>query len=166
MKKRWKISDVCLERDFDEILEIEKVFGESGWNRRMFIQKVKKPAVPLFSVVKSGHNNRIEGYCSALLVMEELEIHRIAVRESTRRQGVGSILLLDVLRRAVKGGAFKAFLDVRDSNVEAQCFYQKFGFVRTGLRSNYYSNPREDALVLGRPIKMLKAGNACDTVKS
>ena len=165
MRERWMVSDCDLKSDLEGILEIEKVFGRSGWTRQMFVPSIERSNLTWLFVAKSRKGNRVEGYCAAVIVMEDLEVHRIAVRQSGRRQGIGSALILETLRRGQLKGANNVFLDVRDSNVDAQRFYEKFGFRRAAVRLNYYSNPREDALVLRRSIKVLKADNGCDTVK-
>jgi ribosomal-protein-alanine N-acetyltransferase len=39
------------------------------------------------------------------------------------------------------------FLEVRESNAAARCFYEKAGFVQTGRRKSYYTDPAEDAVL-------------------
>ena len=43
-------------------------------------------------------------------------------------------------------------LEVRVSNQPAIALYQAFGFVRQGVRPNYYQDPREDALLMARDL--------------
>ena len=159
------VSDVNLKNDFEDILEIEKSFEKSGWTRQMFLQQTERPGVTFLFVVRSVEGGSVDGYCAALIVMDDLEIHRIAVRESGRRQGAGSALISETLRRMANKGAKNVYLDVRNSNIGAQRFYEKFWFKETGGRRDYYENPREDALVMSRSIKVLKGDSGCDTVK-
>jgi ribosomal-protein-alanine N-acetyltransferase len=41
-------------------------------------------------------------------------------------------------------------LEVRVSNEPAKALYQQLGFVSAGIRKNYYSETKEDALILWR----------------
>jgi ribosomal-protein-alanine acetyltransferase len=77
-----------------------------------------------------------------------MHINNVAVREKYRRRGIGGALLSAVLDRGKERGARKAFLEVRAGNVAAQALYRRRGFEMVGRRSNYYSQPAEDALVM------------------
>lgn len=75
--------------------------------------------------------------------LPESEILNLAVDPCFRRQGIGSALLRWTLQQP---GVF--FLEVRESNWEAQALYQKFDFVVISRRPAYYENPLECALVM------------------
>jgi ribosomal-protein-alanine N-acetyltransferase len=45
-----------------------------------------------------------------------------------------------------------ATLEVRESNHEAQRLYEKCGFRTVAIRKKYYSDNREDAIVMIREI--------------
>ena len=44
-------------------------------------------------------------------------------------------------------------LEVRASNVVAQNLYKKYGFKMAGIRKEYYSNNKEDAIIMWNDIK-------------
>ena len=73
----------------------------------------------------------------------------MAVRPDCRRQGIGD-RLLDTFCRF--GQAHLAFLslEVRPSNAAAVALYAKHGFQEEGRRKDYYTEPKEDALILTR----------------
>src|SRR5262249_8870138 len=83
-------------------------------------------------------------------IVDELHINNLAVAPSARRHGVASALLRYVLREGMQLGAARATLEVRRSNEAARALYERFGFAVAGVRHGYYSNPVEDAVVLGR----------------
>ena len=89
------------------------------------------------------------GYAGLHVVLDEGYIDNIAVEEPARKHGVASALL-DVFCRF--GAANLAFLtlEVRASNAPAIALYKKYGFQEVGLRPNFYSAPREDALIMTR----------------
>src|SRR5262249_18341482 len=93
---------------------------------------------------------RIVGYCSVWLIFEELHINTLAIHPDWRRSGLASHLIRHVLGEAVRQGAEKATLEVRRSNLAAQRLYERFGFETTAVRTNYYRDPVEDALILWR----------------
>lgn len=73
----------------------------------------------------------------------ESELLQVEVAEAYRRRGLGRALLAEALRGTV-------FLEVRESNSTAIALYSTLGFLATGRRKDYYSEPREDALVMER----------------
>jgi ribosomal-protein-alanine N-acetyltransferase len=92
------------------------------------------------------------------LIFDELHINNLAVLPEWRRRGVASALLRHVLAEGAAGGATRATLEVRASNVPAIALYEGFGFVTRGRRPRYYTNPAEDALILwlDRPSGLLE----------
>jgi ribosomal-protein-alanine N-acetyltransferase len=90
----------------------------------------------------------IAGYIVARETAGELHINNVAVRESYRRQGIGSALIKEVLKKARELSAKAAFLEVRSSNYAAQEMYSRCGFKSIARRPNYYSEPREDAIIM------------------
>jgi ribosomal-protein-alanine N-acetyltransferase len=89
-------------------------------------------------------------YCSAWVLPGELHINNLAVLPAWRRQGLARQLLRAVLAAAEAGGASRATLEVRRSNVAAIRLYEGLGFTVTAVRPDYYLEPAEDALVLWR----------------
>ena len=88
------------------------------------------------------------GFCISWVVLDELEILQIAVDPEFRRNGIGRILLRDVLRIAKKEPAPNLHLEVRASNEAAISLYRSCHFEKVGLRKKYYQSPTEDAVVL------------------
>ncbi|MGI9300492.1 MAG: GNAT family N-acetyltransferase [Luminiphilus sp.] len=81
------------------------------------------------------------------VVLDEVEIIDIRVAHSHRRQGLGERLLRESLAAL---SARSVFLDVRRTNSPAVAMYEKMGFLRVGVRHNYYQglSGREDAVVM------------------
>jgi len=87
------------------------------------------------------------GFVAGRAVGEEWEIENIAVAGPARRRGLGSRLLGEFLDLARGRGAEEVFLEVRESNFAARQLYEKWAFVETGRRKDYYREPEEDAIV-------------------
>ncbi len=97
----------------------------------------------------------IIAYICFRMIADEMHILKIAVAPEWRHQGIALWLLEKSLENAVKKGAEVTYLEVRPSNNPAIGLYNKAGFRVVGKRPNYYSETREDALVM---IKYLKEG--------
>jgi ribosomal-protein-alanine N-acetyltransferase len=93
----------------------------------------------------------ILGYGGFWLMYDEAHISTLAVHTSHRRKGLGELLLIALLDEASHLGVARATLEVRVSNVAAQALYAKYGFEQVGRRKAYYTDNREDALILTTP---------------
>ena len=90
----------------------------------------------------------IAGYVSVWYQSDEAHITEIAVREALRGRGIGELLLIGSLRAAIEYGSHVMTLEARVSNFIAQRLYQKYSFKSVGLRKGYYSDNREDAVIM------------------
>jgi ribosomal-protein-alanine acetyltransferase len=90
----------------------------------------------------------IVGFAAFHRVIDEAELRNMVVDPAHQRQGVGRELLAEGWRRLMEQGVRRLYLEVRASNMPAQRLYYSAGFVLRSRRRDYYSDPREDALVL------------------
>ena len=90
----------------------------------------------------------IFGFAGFWIMAGEVHITNIAVREQHRRQGIGELLLISLIDLAIELGARLITLEVRTSNIAAQSLYSKYGFIRVGLRRGYYTDNREDGVLM------------------
>jgi ribosomal-protein-alanine acetyltransferase len=98
------------------------------------------------------YSGRIVGAIHWRCLDGEAEILDIAVAAHCRRLGHGSFLLANFLKEARRQNVSNVFLEVRESNIAAITFYQKFGFSVSGRRPKYYRQPDEAALLLHAEI--------------
>jgi len=91
---------------------------------------------------------RVLGFASIWVMADEAHLTNIAVRLSHRRQGIGELLLISIIELAAELKADFLTLEVRASNIPAQELYKKYGFTQVGLRRGYYTDNREDAVVM------------------
>ena len=149
----WIIEPLKSADEIDTILAIEQASFTNPWTREMYLAELKNEGVSFFYLARDN-GRRVVGFCSFWRVLDELHINNLAVLPELRRQGVASALLERVMIEGARLGIRRAMLEVRQSNVSARQLYEKFGFVVTGTRSKYYTNPIEDALVLWREYRM------------
>ena len=93
-------------------------------------------------------NNDVIGYIGMSVVIDEGYIFNVAVSETHRKKGVGSALINEIVTYGKKNNLCFITLEVRESNINAQSLYSKFGFIKVGERKNYYSEPKENAILL------------------
>jgi len=95
------------------------------------------------------------GYLNFWLILDEAEIHRIAVKKKYRRSGVAGMLLQVMFEILRDMEIVSVRLEVRQSNHDAINLYEKLGFVLKGRRQGYYQETGEDALILEADVKMI-----------
>ena len=88
------------------------------------------------------------GFLGLWFMVDEAHIVSIGVRESHRGRGVGELLLIASIELALENISRMVTLEVRRSNTVAQRLYEKYGFANVGLRKGYYSDNREDAIIM------------------
>ncbi len=93
----------------------------------------------------------VVGYVGVWLMVDEAHIVAIAVRESYRRRGLGELLLAEAIELAIDNRQENVTLEVRRSNLNAQALYEKYRFLKVGLRKRYYSDNHEDAVIMSTP---------------
>jgi len=141
------------EHDLLEVVEIEEQSGLSRWGWAAYyaeLQAGNKNLLLVAAPEKSPiiEHRRIAGYIVARETAGELHINNVAVRAQYRRRGIGIALLGQVIDEARRLGVKTAFLEVRSGNFAAQALYDRCGFKAIARRANYYSDPREDAVVM------------------
>ena len=107
----------------------------------------------LLSGVRSGSSGvddcgRIAGFIGIWYMVDEAHVVSVGVRTSDRGRGIGELLLIGALERAMSRTAAVMTLEVRESNWVAINLYRKYGFEARGVRKAYYADNREDALIM------------------
>ncbi len=90
----------------------------------------------------------IVGFAGFWVMADEAHITNIAVQERYRRQGIGELLLISMIDLATGLNARFITLEVRASNTAAQSLYYKYGFTQVGLRPHYYTDNKEDGVLM------------------
>jgi ribosomal-protein-alanine N-acetyltransferase len=140
------IERTLADADVDAIVAIEQAAFSNPWTRAMYVRELQNPDVSFLYVLRM--DNRIAGFCSFWLVLDEIHINNLAISHEYRGQGLGTALLQHVLDAGASRGALRATLEVRRSNIPARALYERLGFEVAATRPNYYVNPAEDALIL------------------
>jgi [ribosomal protein S18]-alanine N-acetyltransferase len=135
-------------RDLDAVLEIERASYPTPWSLTMFSAELAKPgSLALGAYLESGE---LAGYAVVSRYVDAWHVMNVAVAPEYRRRGIARVLLerlFEITRDDPRRGHT---LEVRVSNVEAIRLYERLGFERRGIRRGYYTDNREDALIMWR----------------
>ncbi|WP_312198119.1 ribosomal protein S18-alanine N-acetyltransferase [Anaerospora hongkongensis] len=132
--------------DVDAVLKVENEAFTTPWSRAAFEAETSDNELAYYLVVDVG--GVIAGYAGMWLIIDEAHVTNIALAAAYRGAGLGEQLVRALMELARERGAGSMTLEVRVSNVKAQALYTKLGFVSRGKRRNYYTDNREDALIM------------------
>ncbi|HIW21195.1 MAG TPA: ribosomal protein S18-alanine N-acetyltransferase [Candidatus Dorea intestinavium] len=136
-------------KDLKEIQEMEKEIFSDSWSLKSLESSLEQENSLFLCVKEKG---AILGYVIFYVAADEGEIIRIAVKKDRRREGIGQRMLLKIEDYCEKKGINTLYLEVREGNASAFSFYLESGFINSGLRKDYYENPKEDAILMKREL--------------
>ena len=128
------------------VVDIENRTNHRPWSLSLFQGELRMPTSRRYVVALDGH--RVVGFAGLMLTGFEGHITNVAVDPDHRRRHIATRMLLVLFREAVRLGIEDLTLEVRVSNRGAQEMYRRFGFAPGGVRPNYYSENKEDALIM------------------
>ncbi|MDR2862247.1 MAG: ribosomal protein S18-alanine N-acetyltransferase [Syntrophobacterales bacterium] len=142
------------ENDLDAIDAMEGESFLSPWPRDIFRKEMQLSFSRSFAAAENKSADNIPvGYIFFWIIDQEMQLHRLAVKKTRQRQGIGSLLLQEMINTCRSEGITDGFLEVRASNQNAINLYQKAGFTVAGVRKGYYDDTREDALIMKCTVK-------------
>ena len=130
-----------------QIAHLEARCFSDPWSEKSIASELENP-LSLWLVAEE--NGQVWGYVGSQTVLDESDMMNVAVDPRFRRQGVARTLIETLIAELSKMGSRCLRLEVRVSNENARALYARMGFQQLGLRKNYYHNPKEDALILGK----------------
>ena len=135
--------------DLEAIDEIERRAYPTPWSRSMFAGELAKPtSICLGGFEAEGEEGALVGYLIVSRYVDAWHVMNVAVDPDHRGRGVAT-MLLDRLFELTVGDARRGYtLEVRVSNTTAIALYERLGFESRGLRRGYYTDNREDALIM------------------
>lgn len=131
--------------DARELAELSQEALVYAWSSRDFLDSFKNPQA---KVILYEEDHVLLGYAVLYHAADEGEVASVGVRRSARRRGIGRLLIQELLAQGNENGVSRFFLEVRESNIPAQSLYETMGFLRVGVRKDFYEHPREDAFLM------------------
>lgn len=93
-------------------------------------------------------DGKLVGYCTVATVLDEAQIINVATDANYRKRGVACGVLSFMLDECLQRGISSVSLEVREGNAAAIALYERLNFESVGIRKNFYTKPRENALVM------------------
>lgn len=142
--------ELMTSKDIDGVFEVEKNCFEHYWSKDSFKKELSND-VARYLVAKI--DNEVVGYVGIWFVMDEGHITNVAVHSDYRGKKIGDKLIQELVNMCKCNNIVSMTLEVRISNVIAQNLYKKYGFKLAGIRKEYYSDNKEDAMIMWSDIK-------------
>jgi ribosomal-protein-alanine N-acetyltransferase len=141
--KKMNIGDLeiiapTLQSDFDDF-----------WNYNIFKQELENPNSYYICAICKGE---LIGFAGIMVVLDQADITNIVVKKDFRGNGVGNILLKNLISLADELNFNTITLEVNENNKVAISLYEKFGFTLCGQRKKYY-NGKDTALIMTTKAK-------------
>lgn len=134
--------------DVDAVVALERQAYEFPWSRGNFVDSLAAGYRAELLVDAAG---ALVGYSVAMPGVDEMHLLNVTVAPALQGRGHGRALLDALVDASRARGARHLWLEVRESNARARRLYERYGFVRAGVRRGYYPAPmgrREDAVVM------------------
>jgi ribosomal-protein-alanine N-acetyltransferase len=133
----------------EALLPLERaLFGEQHWTARTFWSELGQLDTRHYVVALDGRD--VVGYAGLCDYPDEAWVQTMAVAPARQGEGMGARLLQLLLDEAARRRQPAVSLEVRAGNHTARGLYERYGFVRTGLRRGYYQPGGEDAVLMTR----------------
>lgn len=135
---------------FEQLSALDKkCVGYDGWSAESFMSEVRKENG---IVLCFTNNNDVIALLSGYFAEGEGDITSVAVEPDFCRKGLAQ-RLIEEFEKIIPHNTENIFLEVRESNFSAIKLYEKCGFERLSVRKNFYTNPRENAIVMVKKVK-------------
>ena len=136
-------------RDLAAIEEIERSSYPTPWSRSMFAGELTKPSSICLGAF-DRETGALLGYLIISRYVDAWHVMNVAVAAEHRRRGIAASLLDRLFELTAGDGRRGYTLEVRVSNTSAIKLYERAGFRARGIRRGYYTDNREDALIMWR----------------
>ena len=138
--------------DVAEVVALDEICLGGLWKAEAYLREIDSDKSTLITLrlaePESSNRSKIIGMGCLWSIVDEAHITLLAIHPDYRRQGLGQLLLLELLKDAISRNLAWATLEVNENNSTAVNLYKKYGFQIAGKRKNYYQPAGDDALVL------------------
>ena len=136
--------------DVDAVYKGEENCFTDPWSKDSIRKELKND---LARYLVAEIDNQIVGYVGVWFVVDEGHITNVAVHSDYRERKIGDKLVDEMVKLCKENNLVAMTLEVRTSNTVAQNLYRKYGFKMAGIRKEYYSDNKEDAIIMWNQLK-------------
>ena len=137
---RWMIR-----RDMPEVLHIEQQSFEYAWTEEDFLRCLRQRNC--IGMV-AEHGEKVVGFMIYELHKAKLHILNFAVHSGWRRASVGAQMVSKLISKLSSHRRTRISLEVRETNLAAQLFFQKQEFRAVRVLRAFYEDSGEDAFLM------------------
>ena len=132
--------------DIEHISRLERRCYTLPWSSSAYVTEIGNPSA--YYIVAKTPDGALVGYAGMWIIMDEAHITTVAVDPDLRGRRIGERLMVDMLDYAIRHGAKRSTLEVREHNIAAHRLYLKYGYKDVAIRRNYYSDNGENAVIM------------------
>ena len=143
------IENMTLEH-IEQVFAIEEDCFAIPWSKASFRDEIKNNKMAIYIV--AIEDDKVLGYGGMWHVINEGHITNIAVKKEERKRGIATKIVSSLIDIAKEKEMIGITLEVRVSNKIAIDIYKKNGFVMEGIRTEYYDDNKEDAIVMWKHL--------------
>jgi ribosomal-protein-alanine N-acetyltransferase len=132
--------------DISDVSRIERASFKTVWPNDAFYNELRTNKLAHYFVGRLA--GRVVAYGGIWAILEDAHVTTLAVEPEHRGRRFGEIILLHLIDEAIERNAAWMTLEVRESNTIAQRLYRKYGFTTVTMRTGYYSDDNESALIM------------------
>jgi ribosomal-protein-alanine N-acetyltransferase len=129
--------------DLAVVLDLERTIYPQPWSEGIFVDELSR-ADRVYVVAE--RDDTIVGYAGLMLIEDDAHVTTLAVIPVSRKAGLGTRLMLELIAAGLAMGARNLTLEVRSTNTGAQRLYERFGMAAVGVRKHYYRD--DDAVIM------------------
>ena len=133
--------------DVFDILSLDDENFSNNFDEKFYLEYIKNQRV----VVAENQKN-IVGYILFNQILDEAEIYKIVVSKEFRKKQIAFKIVEFLFDELKKNDVKKIFLEVRKSNIPAISLYKKCGFINIREIIDYYTNPKEDGIMMLKEV--------------
>jgi [ribosomal protein S18]-alanine N-acetyltransferase len=129
-----------------DLLVLEQACFPAPWSEGLLRQEAESRQHAWNLVLRV--NGVVKAFFFNWIVLDEMHLLNFAVSPELQGKGLGGWLLDWMLKQAAAARYHSVNLEVRASNLKALALYESRGFRQTSLRLGYYTDNREDAVIM------------------
>jgi ribosomal-protein-alanine N-acetyltransferase len=133
------------EADLSDVCSIEQETFSQPWSKEDFNKAIYDSNNTYLVAVM---DEKVVGYCGFWGIAGEGDIYNVAVQKEYRGRKIAFQMLNRLIIEANSKGIVSLTLEVRYSNKAALHLYNSLGFEQAGIRKDFYSRPKEDAVIM------------------
>ena len=128
---------------YDNICKIDEQCFKNPWTWESMVFEISHP---LSVSVIEWRDGKVVAFAVGRVISDEAEVMKIATLETYRRQGIGRMMMTELLNKMRDRGALTCYLEAASKNAAAIALYKSIGFEEISVRKLYYGD--DDAIAM------------------